>query len=367
MSIAKIVLTCFCFTAITFFSYSQQSLNENDFANAGDTIRLSKPSNSLSLNYKTAGANVLWDFSSLIWQTQIIDTFLSPITANLAYAAYFSNLPFNNHKANIAKKADNITTGGSFFQSFTFSDVINYFFKSNKDYHQAGFGANVGGIPTPIGFKHPDVLYKFPVAYGNKDTSISDYDIAVPGIGTLAHKQTRTNHADAWGKVITPYGTFDVTRVVSEILVNDSVYVDTIHFGIKLPPNRTTEYKWIAKNMKEPILQINTRPGRNGGAETITAIQYQDSVRFRPTAIAEISNNKFSISPNPASNKIYIEINASIDAASIQLFNLEGKNVLEQKLFSNKTTIEVSHLERGIYFVAISNNNAFGVKKIVIE
>ncbi|MBX2909033.1 MAG: T9SS type A sorting domain-containing protein [Chitinophagales bacterium] len=367
MSFKRIILTAFFFSTLYLTSFSQQSLNDSDFANAGDMIRVSKPSNTLSINYKTAGANVLWDFSSLVWQTQAVDTFLSPITANLAYAVLFSNLPFNKYKSNVAKRANDITTGGSFIQSFTFTDVINYYYKSNKDYHQTGFGASVGGIPTPIGFKHPDVLYKFPINFGSKDTSLSDYDIAVPNMGTLAHQQTRINHADAWGKLITPYGTFDVTRVISEIVAADSVYVDTFNFGIKLPPSRTKEYKWIAKGMKEPVLQINTRPGRGGGAETITAIHYQDSLRVRATAIEQISSDKFSIYPIPASNTIYIETTSDLATATVQFYNVEGREILEQKIDNGKTAINTSQLERGIYIVALSKNGAFSYKKIILQ
>lgn len=74
-----------------------------------------------------------------------------------------------------------------------------------------------------------------------------------------------------------------------------------------------------------------------------------------------------SISPNPASNFLNIEI-ADGKNYSLQLINILGKTVMSRGLTS-KNYLDVSAFDRGIYFVKITNEKGVEVKtsKIVLE
>jgi PKD repeat protein len=83
--------------------------------------------------------------------------------------------------------------------------------------------------------------------------------------------------------------------------------------------------------------------------------------------INSLSENDFSIFPNPASEFLIIENdNASIEF--VQLFSLQGKMVGDYNLStSRKNKIEVSSLENGIYFLQWKRAGQIISKKIIIE
>lgn len=68
---------------------------------------------------------------------------------------------------------------------------------------------------------------------------------------------------------------------------------------------------------------------------------------------------KFSIYPNPTSDKLYFKGNSS-EIVSLQIFSIQGK--LIQKLNNISTEIDVSQLKAGMYFIEI--NNSEGNKSI---
>jgi hypothetical protein len=73
------------------------------------------------------------------------------------------------------------------------------------------------------------------------------------------------------------------------------------------------------------------------------------------------------VSPNPATSKLNV---AFYDGKNyeVQLINILGKVVLQKKFISS-SNIDVSGLDRGVYFVKISdaNGNTVNSKKIVLE
>jgi hypothetical protein len=123
-------------------------------------------------------------------------------------------------------------------------------------------------LPIPIALNNNDVIYRFPMNFGNTHTSSSDYDISVPGLPAVSYEQTRNTTVDGWGTLTTPYGTFQVLRTKSVIESRDIIA------GITIPRIRRTEYKWIAKSEKIPILQMNTTTVI--GIETVNEILFKD-------------------------------------------------------------------------------------------
>ena len=79
-------------------------------------------------------------------------------------------------------------------------------------------------------------------------------------------------------------------------------------------------------------------------------------------SLEENSISSFSVYPNPTREKIHIKSNMEI--SQIEIFNQLGVLVLSA---IKNSTIDVSSLSSGIYFLEISNNTEAIVKKIVIE
>lgn len=79
-------------------------------------------------------------------------------------------------------------------------------------------------------------------------------------------------------------------------------------------------------------------------------------------------NNYFSVYPNPASSNITIELlnNTKSNITNYQINDLSGK-VVQKGLLIN-SNVDVSGLDRGVYFVRLKQNGVYlGSRKLVIE
>jgi hypothetical protein len=352
---------------------AQITVDDNDFANAGDTARMSEAVWNPLLDYSTTDSNTIWDYSTLVWQSQYIDTFQNILFTNPLYAFYFSNTFINPHRSNIATRGGNILTGISFL-TVTFTDPYNFYYKSTDSYRLRGIGMKVAGFPTSIGMNHSDTIYRFPMNYGDADTSHSDYKVNVPQLGTYVHKQIRYNKVDGWGTLITPFGTFQTLRQVSEIRGSDSLYIDTLNFGFKIDNDIQREYKWIGKGDKEPLLVITTQAGILGlfqNFEFVTKVVYRDSLRFHPvvSGIVPTYNDaiSFTVLPNPSKGLFYISVPVSLNNAKFAVSDINGQVIMKQFLNSSVEVINAEEWAKGIYIITLQSMESISSKKLVIN
>jgi hypothetical protein len=71
------------------------------------------------------------------------------------------------------------------------------------------------------------------------------------------------------------------------------------------------------------------------------------------------------IYPNPAKNKLYIQTDAQI--VNYKLFSVTGKLILNGKIKQAFQSIDISKLNKGIYFIKLEINNKHLTKKVIIE
>ena len=87
-----------------------------------------------------------------------------------------------------------------------------------------------------------------------------------------------------------------------------------------------------------------------------------------PSAIQEGKQvMRFSVYPNPASNNLEFRIqNSELNAqAPVQIFDLTGKIIREEKLFSNR--VDVSELANGFYVLSLSVNGKAQQQKFIVQ
>lgn len=88
-----------------------------------------------------------------------------------------------------------------------------------------------------------------------------------------------------------------------------------------------------------------------------------------PTSISENNNTFLNVYPNPANNMLNIEFDSQFEKenATISISNMLGKEVIAiNNITSNKTSIDVSSLVNGIYFVNTNVEGNVSTEKIVI-
>lgn len=349
---------------------AQITINNGDMPSAGDQKRVSIAQLVPGINFTATGANHFWDFSTLQWASQNVDTFLNVSQTGITYQIVFANIPGNPNRANLATKS---TLQAPPIGGISISDVVAFFYNSTASYKQVGYGAGINGFPTPIPFNNHDIIYNFPLNFNNLDSSNSDFNLGIPGFGYYGYTQKRVNLCDGWGTLITPFGQFDVLRVRSTITGRDTIYLDTLGFGFGLNRPVAREYKWLGKNHDIPLLQINTTIGF-GGTETINLIRYQDSLRvLSVNEIPEIT--EVAVYPNPASDIISIDLTIQkSDDFTVQLFSPDGKlaaDVFKGTLLPGKNSLilytKLNNFSSGLYQLTVESRSGRWVEKVVIH
>lgn len=98
--------------------------------------------------------------------------------------------------------------------------------------------------------------------------------------------------------------------------------------------------------------------GVSNGNECMTM---SDIYTVTTTAINKVSDMDIKIYPNPAKDNIVIE---GISEAKIELYNLQGQFIKNMKASGNKTSIDLSDVNNGVYSIRITTDERIIVKKI---
>lgn len=85
------------------------------------------------------------------------------------------------------------------------------------------------------------------------------------------------------------------------------------------------------------------------------------------TGISSVSENDFSVFPNPFTDKIEIQFSENAGKEfSIQLSEINGKIISVQPSFENgKQTINTSSLGNGMYFLTVTSGDKKSIRKII--
>lgn len=83
--------------------------------------------------------------------------------------------------------------------------------------------------------------------------------------------------------------------------------------------------------------------------------------------VIEFEKTQYSIYPNPARNELFLNSKSSTGNLNIKIFNIEGKLLSFQNLeLKNQTSLNVSSLSNGIYFLSIEDESGNAtIKKFV--
>lgn len=338
---------------------AQIVIDSTDMPFPGDIINISTGLNIDFIDYTETGEDFTWDFLDLMSLNQTVDTFVSPSQTPFAYQFFFLG------RTNLAYQYVQDLP----IPDFEFSDVFYFYKNSQLRYDNVGYAASLNGFPLPFVFTTPDVLYKFPLEYGDQDSSVSGVVYNLPDVAYLLLDRKRINKVDGWGTLKTPFGTFEVLRMTSEVTEYDSIYIDSLEMGV--PVNRNyIEYKWLAKGQKIPVLKITS--DLNG-----LLVTYTDSIRINYDHINEnlIKNKSIVVYPNPADNHVFVEFNmAKPGSLDLSLCDLSGKSWYQETatglrsgFFRKKISFQDASLNSGTYLLIIKSSKEVYTRKIVIN
>ena len=356
---------------VPILTFSQITVDVNDFADGGDTVRLSIATDP-AIEYATTGANMTWDFSALVAESQELRDFkdmsAAPFLINLSYGG---NASADYQATNYAEATDIPLDMAGQFLPISINEV-NQFSKHTADsVTMIGLGINVEGNDVPVPSDTIETKYVFPLNFGDSYSSRGYTKLDMNPFFNLIWIQyrQRSSTVDGWGTVTTPFGSFDCIRVKHDISEIDSVFIDLTGtpMWIELPVPPAVEYEWIAKNELLPVMSIRTNAA--GGNEAVTQIKYRDIYLGMDAGINENTLN-LKLGPNPVHNDLYITgLNGD---TPYEVVTVEGKVlqtgiVQDQNLISSAgiSTIDLSRLNTGIYLIHIGEGTKLFTQRIV--
>jgi hypothetical protein len=280
---------------------------------------------------------------------------------------FFIDNSFNPNRSNQASPGQGFNLGGQ----INLSEVYNYYYLTASEYSQTGIGANVNGAPVPVGFNPHDRIYSLPVSFGQTDSSASGYEIDLTSTIGIYYLVSRTRHnsVDGWGQLIMPSGTYDVLRVHTTMTEQDSVYVDSLGFGIMTPLIVTHEYKWLRAGGGIPVLQINTSD--NG---TVTEIKYRDTSNTSFVPQQKILTDNVTVFPNPANHFLTVRLSSAKGGyARVELLAGNGGRLvafeelnLNQGLTECMFDLRKQKLASGTYFIRVKTESGVELKQFLV-
>ena len=302
----------FSFWLISITTFAQPIINSSDFNNFNISYTI-KNAVSATLNEGAPGAGVTWNFSSLVlsYDPQAgVETVMQ--VPNGPFSSIFSS-------ANYVFKSYSTASNNE--------DFYTYFNKTATILEELG-----GSTSSFVDYSYinPYTLLVFPFTYGTISTDTAqEVGQSAPISETITY--------DAYGTLITPFGTFN--NVIRASRVQNNTY---------------TDYIWYKTEPFGPILEVY--PSFTGE---------RNFFFYEPSTLAtEIFNQANNyIFPNPANNVLNVVTDNFSLINQIIITDLTGKKILQQS--GNLNSINIESLSSGIYIVQVVANKDMFTQKFI--
>jgi len=97
-----------------------------------------------------------------------------------------------------------------------------------------------------------------------------------------------------------------------------------------------------------------------------TCTEFSDDIIFATLSVEAFEEGEISIFPNPVKTIINLETNLN-EKLTLKLFDVSGKVILNTSSDKKNTSIDVSELSSGIYFLKVNTEQKSGTYKIIKE
>ena len=349
---------------IPFTVTGQISLTGNDFADEGDTVRMSTTTD-LSIDFSTTGANQTWDYSNLVAEEQYLKEYFDMSNASTFVNVVFGFFASPDYQASYFLPNDDLPldqVGGILPVPIT--DVFQFSKKTADSITAVGFAISVDGNEIPFKSDTIETTYKFPLNFMNTYSSRGYTNMDLNPFVDAIWKQYRQGsiEVDGWGSITTPYGTFDALRLHHTISETDSIWFDVLGTGspfwipLTLPDNHI--YEWWTTGEMEAILRIETSEVL--GNEIVSGIEFRD-VYLGLAGINELKSS-IEIYPNPVNETL--QVDGLNESTRYRVLDLSGKTVL---VGSTQDHINMSSLLSGQYLLVFADGNEIAPIKFIKE
>ncbi|MBL1280677.1 MAG: T9SS type A sorting domain-containing protein [Fluviicola sp.] len=331
-------LLLFSVSFLSTIAFSQVTITQANMVSASDIVVQSNDTLP-SVASPTGGTNQTWDYSTgLVEHTVNTLSFANPDW--LINASFFPT-------ANIA------ATDQAGFEVYSIIDAASIRF--------IGVAGDIFGTGQKQIYMNPaDEILRFPANMNDSYTTTSIQSVTILGsdvgapVDSIINKTytTKIVSIDAWGNMTTPYGSFDVLRVNETVNAIDSTW--TYFFGIEslFDNGDTTTYNYVFWS-DDPTTGFPVAEFEHDNAGTVFGVTW---LTAEPTLLlSENDVDDAKVYPNPTDGDLTIELNNNA-ITKVELYSISGVLVQSEQLTATKTTIDVSKLEKGVYFYKLLDN-----------
>jgi len=305
-------------------------------------------------DFTQTGANHSWDYSTLTPIFQRTDTYTDEVPP-------VYDFPDATHVHDFNAPA---------FGPVEIANAFEFFRITADAYERLGFGGEVTQLGAQSLSNNPvDTLFTLPLNYQDQGTSFSSAEFSIAFLGVFVRtEQTRTYNVDGWGSLTTPFGTFDVLRVQTEITGYDTASAPAfqLEFGNTRDPQ--TIYSWYAPEQGIPVMEATSTT--IAGIPTPGGIQYQDTLQTSTGIWDDVRNPlQVNVYPNPASDQLQVILEEAVGkGALMEIVNMEGQVIYEATVGSSSASmINLTTFPAGTYVVRISTQEKNYTGKLVID
>lgn len=293
---------------------------------------------------QTTGTNKVWNYSSVISNTVMPN--------NTTYTTA-SSIPGASAAFPTATLAS--------YSAPSNSNTSYYMYKPNPNADEI-LGTYSGTTATTYSNTEIDITYPF--TYGSSNYDLSGFSSGT-GTNTSTQSSTVTITGTGTGTVILP-GNITLANCLQVKLVG-VLTASTPGFPISLT---VTAYSYYHASQKYPVASFNySRISFMSQISNDFNFQINNAV-IPAVGIKENSNKiSFTLFPNPVSDKITISANTDLSKdLQVSIADVTGKLVKSEMIDADlKNYINVSDLEKGIYFLTINADGVNSRKKFIKE
>jgi hypothetical protein len=326
------------------FSFSQFTQGDEPAIGDGTTLYVI---DSMAPSYdNVTGSSVEWDYSS--------------------YGGY------NGESRNLTVLDPSATTNASDYPSATAAlDIqgflVNYTSSTATERTGHGFVYTDGDIGDVVVVFDTDeaIQYQYPFSLGDNFTDAFEgtatYNVGTPQTSAAAGELTAT--VDGEGTLKLANGN-DFTNV-QRYKIADSTVISNVPLIGNVTLKRTQYEYYDLANGSLPIFVFTHVEMAELGTEFSLVMS-----SIEPTESAGIEENVLSnalVYPNPASDVVNIYLSNELMNTEVSIVDAMGRVVLNQSIENDFVSLDVAHLEEGIYFLKISNGDIVETKTVVIK
>jgi hypothetical protein len=134
------------------------------------------------------------------------------------------------------------------------------------------------------------------------------------------------------------------------------------------PSNGTWSFTWKSPSSDQGNIKfyssvvIANGDGSNGSGDKVVNTSTSGATVL---GISEAKRLDFEMYPNPASEKVTIQLPSSSDAATVEFYDYIGRLSLTQKVTNSNNKININNLSTGVYVIKVLSGNKIGTQKFI--